>query len=108
MHVQQVETLKPWVLSTTSNRKSRDEVINARGKLLLNFLFSTNLSLLNGCVVGDILGEFPSLNYSGQSVVDYIATYGKMRNFIKIFRVMDLTSLSDHNIRLLSSDLLIL
>ena len=100
---------------TTSNRKSRDEVINARGKLLLDFLSSTNLSLLNGCMVGDILGEFTSLNYRGQSVVDYMATSGKMKNFINNFRVMDLTSLSDHkpclctfnhNIRLLSSDYL--
>ena len=98
-----------------SNRKSRDLILNARGKRLINFLSSANLSLLNSSVVGEIFGEYTSVNYNGQGVVDYMATTSLIRNHIKSFRVMDLTKFSyhkpcvcafNHNIRLLSSDLL--
>ena len=42
-----------------SNTKSRD----ARGKLLLDFLSSANMSLSNSSVIGAILGECTSVNY---------------------------------------------
>ena len=46
-------------------RKSRDSVLNSRGKLLLDFLASTNLSVLYGNTIGDIFGEYTCINYNG-------------------------------------------
>ncbi len=48
-------------------------MVNPRGKLLLDFLACANLTILNGSVLGDSLGEFTSVNYGGASVVDYVA-----------------------------------
>ena len=55
------------------NRTSKDGVINSRGNLFLDFLACCKLSLLNGCFLGYILGEFTSINYNGASVVNYMA-----------------------------------
>ena len=79
-----------------SKRQSKDSVINKRGKLFLDFLASTNLSLLNGCTVGDIFGEYTSVNYNGKSVVDYIAVSKDLKSQIAWFKVGDLTAFSDH------------
>ena len=48
--------------------------MNKRGKDFLDFLTCTNLTLLNGCTIGDIFGEYTNVNYNGKSVVDYAAT----------------------------------
>ena len=77
-------------------RNSKDKVVNARGKLFLDFIACTNLSLLNGSTLGDVLGEFTSVNYNGSSVVDYVATNQKLRNLIRSFKVHELTKYSDH------------
>ena len=53
-------------------RMSKDTTINKRGRLFLDFLASTNITLLNGNTVGDIFGEFTSVNYHGCNVVDYV------------------------------------
>ena len=79
-----------------SNRSSKDCTLNARGKLLLDYLACANLSILNGCTLGDVLGEFTSVNYNGCSVVDYVATNTGLRKSVKNFRVLDLTKYSDH------------
>ena len=77
-------------------RNSKDKVVNARGKLFLDFIACTNLSLLNGSTLGDVLGEFTSVNYNGSSVVDYVATNQKLRDLIRSFTVQELTKYSDH------------
>jgi hypothetical protein len=51
-------------------RASKDTTVNARGKKLLDFLACNKLTVLNGCVLGDVLGEYTSVNYNGCSVVD--------------------------------------
>ena len=57
----------------TTERASKDQILNARGFLLLDFLACTKLQILNGCTLGDIFGEYTSVNYNGRSVVDYMA-----------------------------------
>ena len=54
-------------------RMSKDSCINKRGRLFLDFIASSNITILNGNTVGDILGELTSVNYRGCSVVDYMA-----------------------------------
>ena len=78
------------------NRSSKDTVTNARGKLFLDYLACANLTMLNGCVLGDIMGEFTSVNYNGSSVVDYVATSQDLRGLVKAFKVLNLTKHSDH------------
>ena len=78
------------------NRSSQDRVVNGRGALLLDFLACCKLSILNGCSLGDILGEFTSVNYHGASVVDYMAATPNLLDSIKSFQVLDLTKFSDH------------
>ena len=77
-------------------RSSKDKVVNTRGKLFLDFLACTNLSILNGSILGDVLGEFTSVNYNGSSVVDYVAANQNLRNLASSFKVLDLTKHSDH------------
>ena len=79
-----------------SSRSSRDRVINARGKLLIDLMACANLTILNGNMLGDIFGDFTCQNYRGSSLVDYIAVSENLFNLIERFEVLDLTSYSDH------------
>ena len=79
-----------------STRCSKDSTTNPRGRLFLDYLASANLSLINGCVLGDVMGEYTSVNYNGCSVVDYVATNQCLRALVKNFKVLDLTKYSDH------------
>ena len=79
-----------------SNRVSRDTILNPRGKLLMDLLSCTNLTILNGSTLGDVLGEFTCLNYSGSSVVDYMAVSPSVLEDVLNFRILDMTSFSDH------------
>ena len=77
-------------------RKSKDIILNSRGKLFLDFLASTNITVLNGNTIGDIFGEYTCVNYNGKSVVDYVGVSENLINNIVSFKVGDLTSYSDH------------
>ena len=77
-------------------RTSKDSIINKRGRLFLDFIASTNITLLNGNSLGDIFGEFTSVNYNGSSVVDYMAVSSSLTNNVISFQVGQLTSFSDH------------
>jgi exonuclease III len=77
-------------------RASKDTTVNTRGKQLLDFLACNKLSVLNGCTLGDVLGEFTSVNYNGCSVVDYISATPNLYDSVQYFRVLDLTKFSDH------------
>ena len=78
------------------SRVSRDSVVNARGKLLIDFMACSNLSILNGNMVGDIFGEFTCHNYNGCSVVDYMSVTQTLYHSVSKFEVLDLTPYSDH------------
>jgi hypothetical protein len=78
------------------SRISRDSVVNARGKLLIDFMACSNLSILNGNMVGDIFGEFTCHNYNGCSVVDYVSVTQTLYHSVSKFEVLDLTPYSDH------------
>ena len=78
------------------NRTSKDNVVNSRGSLLVDFLACCRLSLLNGSILGDIFGEFTSVNYNGASVVDYMAATPDLRESVMSFEVQNLTKFSDH------------
>ena len=70
--------------------------MNKRGKDFIDFLACTKRSLLNGCTIGDVLGEFTYAGPNGKSVVDYAATSKNLKNSVNLFKVLDLTKFSDH------------
>ena len=77
-------------------RASKDQILNARGFLLLDFLACNKLQILNGCTLGDIFGEYTSVNYNGRSVVDYMAATPDLKEAVLYFRILELTKYSDH------------
>ena len=79
-----------------TDRSSKDVVVNARGKVLTDFLACNKLTILNGCVLGDAFGEFTSVNYNGCSVVDYMAATPNLYSKVSTFKVLSLTKFSDH------------
>ncbi len=87
---------KPESYPEPNERSSKDTITNARGRLLLDFLACTGLQVLNGCVLGDALGDYTSVNYNGCSVVDYMTATSNLKDKIQSFKVMDLTKFSDH------------
>ena len=82
--------------SASTNRCSRDNVLNDRGRRLIDMLSACNMKILNGSTIGDINGDFTCLRYNGSSVVDYaLASHSLIRhvNYIKILKI---SPLSDH------------
>ena len=77
-------------------RSSEDPVLNSRGELLLDFLACTNMSLLNGCTLGDVYGSVTCQTYNGSSVVDYVAVSPTLHTLVQSFKVLDMTMISDH------------
>jgi hypothetical protein len=77
-------------------RSGKHNIMSSQGRLFLDNLACADLSLLNGCALGDVIGEYTSVNYNGSSVVDYVATMQSFRALVKSFRVLDLTKYSDH------------
>ena len=79
-----------------SLRMSKDNTLNSRGRLFLDLLASTNITLLNGNTIGDIFGEFTSVNYNGNSVIDYMAVSAGLADNVVSFKVGNFTAYSDH------------
>ena len=78
-------------------RSSKDKTVNSRGRKFLDLISSCNISILNGCTLGDALGEFTCMRYNGSSVVDYMAASPWLRTTVQSFEVGELTkNISDH------------
>ena len=89
-------TSQPASHPEVSKRSSRDNTVNSRGRLLLDFLACTRLTVLNGTTLGDVFGAYTSVNYNGCSVVDYVTASPELLRKIESFKVLDLTKFSDH------------
>ena len=77
-------------------RNSKDTVINDRGAQLIDFGCEWNLTILNGSVLGDILGDWTCYRYNGNSVVDYIMISHKLKDTISHQEVQEFSEHSDH------------
>ncbi|KAL6419634.1 hypothetical protein ACFW04_013719 [Cataglyphis niger] len=53
-------------------RRSRDKRINKEGKELLRWIEKAGWTIFNGCIKGDIEGEWTYTGGSGNSVIDYV------------------------------------
>jgi hypothetical protein len=83
--------------TSLGSRASKDTILNERGSRMLEFLESCNLKILNGSTVGDILGEYTSLQYNGASVVDYMVVSPNIIDYIDNLKVSTITPYSDHS-----------
>ena len=77
-------------------RATQDQMLNSRGKLFIDLLACIDLSLLNGCTLGDVMGEYTCHTYNGSSVVDYSAVSYNLHRNVQSFRILPFTSISDH------------
>ena len=80
------------------NRNSEDKVpADHRGKELLELCKSLQLVILNGRKIGDLFGKFTSLQWNGNSVVDYVLVSKSIYSSITYFQIGNFIPwLSDH------------
>ncbi len=77
-------------------RNSLDSTTNTYGNLLLNLTKNNQLVILNGRTLGDLTGNFTSIQKNGCSVIDYFAVTNKLKPNINYLKVLQFTEFSDH------------
>jgi exonuclease III len=82
--------------SSLTQRNSKDNKTNEFGKKLLDLCRHNNLIILNGRVIGDMLGQYTSFHYNGSSAIDYCIVTRDLFSNILYFSVLELNHLSDH------------
>ena len=84
-------------------RNSLDSITNTYGTHFLNLVKHNQLTILNGRTLGDLVGNFTSIQKNGCSVIDYIAVTKSIKTRINYFKILTFTEHSDH--RPLSTEL---
>ena len=78
-------------------RNSEDQIINSRGKELLDVCKLNDFLIANGHSIGDIFGKFTSHQWNGSSVTDYLLFPNNFSNKISEFTVGNFVPwISDH------------
>ena len=79
-------------------RSNQDQHKNSYGEKLIDLAISSKLKILNGRILGDLMGKYTYIGYNGISTVDYILGSENLllQNYIHSFEVEDLTLISDH------------
>jgi hypothetical protein len=72
----------------TNDRKSKDSVLNARGRKLLDMCENFSLFILNGRSISDKEGEFTFVNSQGASVIDLALVSVNMLSIVNDFEVI--------------------
>ena len=82
-------------------RFNKDKILDSRGKDLLELCTSHQLRILNGRVLGDVLGHFTCYTPNGASVVDYVIVSEDILSQIFCFKVAEfIPTLSDTHCKL--------
>jgi exonuclease III len=79
-----------------STRNSSDLSVNNFGKNLIQLCINTDIRILNGRSIGDLLGCYTSHQYNGKSVVDYILVSENLIPYANNLVVSSPNHLSDH------------
>ena len=85
-----------YIPDDLTNRNSLDTNTNSYGKIFLNLIKNNQLIILNGRTLGDLSGNFTSIQKNGCSVIDYISVSTNLKPNIKYFKVLPFTEHSDH------------
>ena len=88
--------------SNDTLRCNSDKNVNSFGKKILQVCKENSLRILNGRIIGDLLGNYTCTRYNGKSVVDYAILSKCLLSKITYFRVIPDeeitdTALSDHS-----------
>lgn len=78
-----------------NQRNSKDIVLNANGRDILDLFDDLNIIILNGRVVDDSGGEFTYVGSRGSSVIDLCEISYSLMYLVKLFKV-DCQVYSDH------------
>lgn len=81
--------------SVRKERRSRDIVVNAKGRKFMEFVNDMGMIVLNGRMNGDLDGELTFLGNMGESVIDYACVTWNILNDIESFEVLS-SCYSDH------------
>ena len=92
-----------YVPDNFSPRFSQDNLTNTYGTHFLNLIKHNQLTILNGRTLGDLSGQFTSIQRNGCSVIDYFAVSSTLRHTINYLKILGFTEFSDH--RPLSTEL---
>ena len=85
-----------YIPDENTPRFSQDTKTNTYGTHFLNIIMNNQLTILNGRTLGDMTGNFTSVQKQGCSVVDYFAISQALNNDVNYMKVLDLTPYSDH------------
>ncbi len=77
-------------------RNNMDSKTNQHGKELINLCIGNGLRILNGRIIGDLLGCCTSYQTLGASVIDYAVADPQLLKLISSMRVSPPSYLSDH------------
>ena len=80
----------------TERINNMDKMVNNYGKQLIDLCIASDIIILNGRTMGDILGKFTCYEYNGQSAVDYHVVSKSLFKDIIAMRVHNLMEYSDH------------
>ena len=79
------------------HRNSEDNVNKKRGKDLIDLCITSDLYIVNGRKLGDVIGRYTCFQRNGNSVVDCLIASHTVFEKITVFQVCDLNPLlSDH------------
>ncbi|XP_066590571.1 trichohyalin-like [Prorops nasuta] len=76
-------------------RESKDKVVNAEGKRMLELVGEMGLEIWNGRIEGDREGDFTYVGHMGRSVIDYVVGDRRTRRGIKGMEI-EVRTESDH------------
>lgn len=88
-------TIDNFNKSLVSCRRSKDTIVNSRGKKILDLFTNLGLVVLNGRTKGDNEGEFTFLGGMGSSVIDLAAVSVDCLSVVNDFKVISCPG-SDH------------
>ena len=98
-----VFVLQPEIVQNDQVKRKRmnqDNIINKFGHELRDICICTNLKILNGRTIGDLIGQPTYIGPNGCSTVDYVIASEKAitgnKEIIQKFKVEELNILSDH------------
>ena len=83
-------------LQNMPNRQSKDTVVNDYGRQLLELCKSSDLTIVNGRIDEDNVGQYTGVGTTGKSVVDYLITATERFDQICEFKVDTDAIESDH------------
>ena len=74
-----------YVQDFNIDRNSLDKVFNSQGQQLIDLCITSQLRVLNGRFIGDMLGNMTCFKPSGCSTVDYALTSVDLINSVSFF-----------------------